>query len=309
MEIVAQDKLGKARRIDDAIGRYVEFCKASLPVDVNLRGLKVVLDCANGTTYHTAPKVFRELGAKVIELSVEPNGLNINEACGATDLKTLQKVVVDKKADLGIALDGDGDRVMMVDHRGEIVDGDEILFIITSHRFSQGKLPGGVVGTLMSNYGLELAYQELGIPFKRAKVGDRYVMEMLDENDWQFGGESSGHIICLNKTTTGAGIVAGLQVLCAIQQSGKNLASLKQGMKKLPQIMINVPIQDKSVITAHKGIQVAIASATEALAGKGRVLLRPSGTEPLARVMVEGEDIILVEALAKQLAEVVIDAK
>lgn len=305
MVIVEQSQLGRAWRVDDAVGRYVEFCKGTLVNHMNFSGFKIVLDCANGATYQTAPKIFRELGAEVIELGIEPNGLNINANCGATDLKVLQKIVVAEEADLGIAFDGDGDRVMMVDATGKIVDGDQLLFIITRFRQQTGKLKGGVVGTLMTNFGLEVAYQEYGIPFKRAKVGDRYVLEMLHEYDWEYGGESSGHIICLNKTTTGAGEVAALQVLLAMKQSGTSLQALANEVQLYPQVMINVVVKQKDGITTHPSVVTELKAVEQALAGQGRVLLRPSGTEPVIRVMVEGKDKELVAKLAKQLASVV----
>ena len=298
-------QLGKAERIDDAGGRYIEFCKGTIPADLNLQGLKIVVDCANGATYNIAPKVFSELGADVVECFVEPNGLNINEACGATDVKALQTIVVAENADLGIALDGDGDRVICVDHNGQIVDGDQLLFIIAKHRKAQGKLIGGVVGTLMTNLGMELALQALSIPFVRTNVGDRYVMEKLEELGWQYGGESSGHVICLNRTTTGAGIVTALQLLTVMRQTNKDLASLSSEMKKYPQVMINVQLKKKTDLENNLSIQQAIQSAEVQLGQKGRVLLRPSGTEPVVRVMVEGEDHALVTTLAKTLAEVV----
>ena len=302
---VATAELGKAERIDDAAGRYIEFCKGTIPAEFNLQGLKIAVDCANGATYHIAPKVFSELGANVVELFVEPNGLNINEGCGATDAKVLQKTVPAEKADLGIALDGDGDRLMCVDHNGEIVDGDQILFIIAKHRKIQGKLIGGVVGTLMTNLGMEVALQELSIPFVRTNIGDRYVMEKLEELGWQYGGESSGHVICLNRTTTGAGIITALQLLAVMGQTGKDLASLSAEMEKYPQVMINVQFKDKASLADNPKITQAVQSAEQQLGNKGRVLLRPSGTEPVVRVMVEGEDAELVTQIATQLADLV----
>lgn len=306
IETVAAEKVGKAVRIDDAAGRYIEFCKGTIPADMNLKGLKIVVDCANGATYHVAPRVFRELGADVKEIFVEPDGININANCGATNVSALQKIVVAECADVGIALDGDGDRVIMVDHTGAEVDGDEILFVIAKHRQAQGKLQGGVVGTLMTNLGMELALQDLGIAFERAQVGDRYVMEKLEQLGWTYGGESSGHVICLNRTTTGAGIVTALQLLVVMQNTNKDLASLRHEMSKFPQKMINVKVSDKSIIH-HESLQTAVQAAEAEMGKTGRVLLRPSGTEPVVRVMVEGEDLQQVEALTQQLADIVKD--
>jgi phosphoglucosamine mutase len=303
MNCVDSAKLGKARRVPDAPGRYIEFCKSSVPVGFSLAGMKIVLDCANGATYHVTPGVLSELGAEVIQVASSPDGLNINESCGATAPQRLQKVVVAEQADLGIALDGDGDRVMMVDHLGKVVDGDEILFIIAAQMQQREELEGGVVGTLMSNFGLEQSLKGLSIPFVRANVGDRYVMEKLAEHNWMLGGESSGHIVCRHLTSTGDGTVSALQVLRAMQETGKNLHDLKQGMHKMPQVMINVRMQKKVDIRGSAAISEAVALVEEKLAGKGRVLLRPSGTEPLVRVMIEGEDAQLVEKLCKELAK------
>ena len=308
MVTVASNRLGKAERVEDAAGRYIEFCKSTIPLTMTLRGLKIVVDCANGATYHVAPEVFDELGAEVIAIGVEPDGLNINQACGSTQPELLQKVVLEHKADVGIALDGDGDRVMMVDHKGELVDGDELLFIIARSRQQEGTLHGGVVGTLMSNLGLEHALQSSNIDFVRANVGDRYVLELLQQNNSIIGGESSGHIICLDRTTTGDGIVSALQVLAAQVRYGKTLHELKSGMKKYPQLMINVPVNHKVELDNTPAILDAVKSAEQRLAGRGRVLLRPSGTEPLVRVMVEGEDAQQVSAEANQLASVVAEA-
>ena len=308
MVTVASDRLGKAERVEDAAGRYIEFCKSTIPLSMTLRGLKIVVDCANGATYHVAPEVFDELGAEVIALGVEPDGLNINQACGSTQPELLQKVVLEHRADVGIALDGDGDRVIMVDHKGELVDGDELLFIIARSRQQEGTLHGGVVGTLMSNLGLEHALQSSNIEFVRANVGDRYVLELLQQNNSIIGGESSGHIICLDRTTTGDGIVSALQVLAAQVRYGKTLHELKSGMKKYPQLMINVPVNHKVELDNTPAILDAVKSAEQRLAGRGRVLLRPSGTEPLVRVMVEGEDAQQVSAEANQLASVVAEA-
>ena len=305
MVTVSSDKLGKAERVEDARGRYIEFCKSTIPSRISLRGLKIVVDCANGATYQVAPSVLEEMGADVIGVGVEPNGLNINEECGSTMPQHLCERVLKERADLGIALDGDGDRVIMVDHKGELVDGDELLFIIAASRKKNEQLSGPVVGTLMSNLGLEHAMHRLNIEFKRARVGDRYVMEMLNEHGGVVGGESSGHIICLDRTSTGDGVVSALQVLATMMQQNVALHELKQGMTKYPQHMINVPLVRRLDVDKDDSIQTAVRQAETCLAGKGRVLLRSSGTEPLIRVMVEGEDGALVHQQAKLLAEVV----
>ena len=297
--------LGKARRISDATGRYVEFCKGSLPSQFNLTGFKIVLDCANGATYNAAPKVFKELGAKVITMANEPNGFNINDQCGSTYMEGVCARVVEEKADFGIALDGDGDRVLFSDANGEVVDGDELIYIIAQHRHQSAMGCNGVAGTLMSNLGMELALKDLGIPFLRTKVGDRYVVEALKENGWSLGGEGSGHVLCSDLNTTGDGIVAALQVIRAISDSGKTLAELKTGMQKFPQIMINVRLAKKVDISNNSAINSAVADAEKKLAGRGRVLLRPSGTEPLIRVMAEGDDQALVEQQVQDIAKVV----
>ena len=297
--------LGKARRISDATGRYVEFCKGSLPSQFNLAGFKIVLDCANGATYNAAPKVFKELGAHTITMATEPNGFNINDKCGSTYMEGLCTRVVEENADFGIALDGDGDRVLFSDANGEIVDGDELIYIIAQHRLQSGQGCNGVAGTLMSNLGLELALKDLNIPFLRTKVGDRYVVEALKDNDWNLGGEASGHVLCSDLNTTGDGIVAALQVIRAISDSGKPLADLKLGMSKFPQTMINVRLAKKVDITENNAINAAVAEAEQKLAGRGRVLLRPSGTEPLIRVMAEGDDQALVEQQVKAIAKIV----
>ena len=297
--------LGKARRISDATGRYVEFCKGSLPSQFNLAGFKIVLDCANGATYNAAPKVFKELGAHTITMATEPNGFNINDKCGSTYMEGLCARVVEENADFGIALDGDGDRVLFSDANGEIVDGDELIYIIAQHRLQSGQGCNGVAGTLMSNLGLELALKDLNIPFLRTKVGDRYVVEALKDNDWNLGGEASGHVLCSDLNTTGDGIVSALQVIRAISDSGKPLADLKLGMSKFPQTMINVRLAKKVDITENNAINAAVAEAEQKLAGRGRVLLRPSGTEPLIRVMAEGDDQALVEQQVKAIAKIV----
>jgi phosphoglucosamine mutase len=273
-----------------------------------LRGLKIVVDCANGATYHIAPSVLKEMGAEVISIGVSPNGLNINHECGSTQPGLLREAVLNQNADLGIGLDGDGDRVIMVDDRGELVDWDELLFIIAASRHEQGKLTGPVIGTLMSNLGLEHALQGLGVEFLRARVGDRYVLELLREHGGILGGESSGHIICLDRSTTGDGMVSALQVLATMVRKNASLHQLKQGMKKYPQHMINVPLAQPINVDSSAPIQAAVARAEAVLSGKGRVLLRPSGTEPLIRVMVEGEDASLVREQARLLARVVEEA-
>ena len=308
METVASDRLGKAQRVEDAAGRYIEFCKSTIPLSLTLKGLKIVVDCANGATYHVAPSVFHELGAEVTAIGASPDGLNINLQCGSTHPENLQEKVRELNADVGIALDGDGDRVLMVDSEGVLLDGDELLYIIVMSRYGQGALHGGVVGTLMSNLGLEHALQSHNIAFDRADVGDRYVLERLKQTSSVIGGESSGHIICLDRTTTGDGIVSALQVLAAMVQSGKSLHELKEGMKKYPQRMINVPVARQVDLATVSDIQDAVKSAEQRLAGRGRVLLRPSGTEPVVRVMVEGEDEKQVIEEADLLASVVAKA-
>jgi len=294
--------LGKADRIVDAAGRYIEFCKSSIPSKVKLRGLKVVLDCAHGATYHIAPAVFQELGADVTVIGDKPDGLNINDGFGATDTDALAKKVIEQQADLGIAFDGDGDRVMMVDHNGELVNGDELLFIIARAALNDGHLNGGVVGTLMSNLGMEVALKDLGIGFARSQVGDRYVMEMMQQKGWRFGGESSGHIICLDNTTTGDGIIAALQVVIVLTQSGLSLAELRKGMVQYPQTMINVKADRSRQVWLDQTVLDAVADGEQKLAGTGRGLLRPSGTEPLVRVMVEGENAQLVNSICETIA-------
>jgi len=302
MTTVPSAELGKAYRIEDAAGRYIEFCKGTVTGSLSLKGLRIVLDCANGATYHVAPKVLAELGAEVIEIASSPDGVNINEACGATDVSRLQTVVVAESADLGVALDGDGDRLMLVDHRGEVVDGDEILFIIARSLQQQQAFSGGVVGTLMSNFGLEQALKRLDIPFARAKVGDRYVIEQMQQRGWVLGGENSGHIVCGQLTTTGDGLVAALQVLKAMQDHELSLSELKQGMRKMPQVMINVAMPGRPDLSGVASIQRLVAATEDELGDTGRVLLRPSGTEPVVRVMVEGEDEARVARLCEGLA-------
>ena len=307
MDMVPSAKLGKTRRIDDARGRYIEFCKGTIERSVSFDSLTIVVDCANGATYKMAPDVLSELGANIIPIGVEPNGLNINLDCGSTSLDALRSKVLETGADLGVAYDGDGDRLMMVDHLGEVVDGDELIFIIAKNLHDRDALKGGVVGTLMTNYGFELAMKGLGVDFCRANVGDRYVMAQLKSKGWVVGGESSGHILCLDKTSTGDGIVSSLQVLSALVQSGKTLSEMKKGMVKLPQTMINVRLPEKRDVLGEPRIKAAIVDAEAVLQDRGRVLLRASGTEPLIRVMVEGDNASEVESLAQTIADVVQD--
>lgn len=303
--MVTAEKLGKARRIGDAAGRYIEFCKGTMPWGFSLKGLHIVLDCAHGATYNMAPDVFSELGAKIIPIFVEPNGTNINRGCGSTKPQALQEKVVEVGADLGIAFDGDGDRVVFVDNKGEIVDGDELLYIIAKYQQEYAGGCDGVVGTLMSNFGFELGLKKLGVPFARANVGDRYVIEMMRQNGWRLGGENSGHIVCSNVTTTGDGIIAALQVLLAITTFGESLYKIKKGMTKLPQVMINVHMAKRVDLSSDETVLAAVKATEDKLAGTGRVLLRPSGTEPVVRVMVEGEDKNQVKELAQELAKTV----
>lgn len=305
MVCVSSEKLGKVFRINDAAGRYIEFCKSHLPNHLSLSGLKVVIDCAHGATYHIAPAVFKELGAEVIVTGCSPDGLNINDHCGATHTELLQRLVLEHKADLGIAYDGDGDRVMMADHTGRIIDGDEIVYMIARSAKEQGKLHGGVVGTLMSNIGLELALQKLDIPFTRSAVGDRYVMELLREKNWRIGGENSGHVLNLDHTCTGDGIIASLQVLTAMIESGLSLAELSNGMHKLPQVLVNVKFEKGTAPLEKQHVKQVISDVEAELNGAGRVLIRKSGTEPLIRVMVEGEDEKQVRSYAEKIAAAV----
>jgi phosphoglucosamine mutase len=298
-------RLGKAKRIDDAAGRYIEFCKSSFPYELDLRGLKLVVDCAHGAAYHIASHVFHELGADVVAIGVQPDGKNINDGYGATSPANLQLAVKEQGADLGIALDGDGDRLVMVDAEGKLYDGDQLLYIIAQHRKAQGVLKGGVVGTLMTNLGFEHAMQRSGIPFARAKVGDRYVMELLQQNGWQLGGENSGHIICLDRHSTGDGIISALQVLHALRDRKQTLAQAAAELVMYPQVLINVRMAKGGDLANHAEVRAAVSAAEAALQGKGRVLLRPSGTEPLLRVMVEGEDRATVQQQAERIAQVV----
>lgn len=305
MDCVESAELGKASRINDAAGRYIEFCKGTFPAHLGLEGYKIVVDCANGATYHIAPNVLRELGAEVIEIGTDPNGLNINEKCGATDVTALQAKVVETKADVGLAYDGDGDRIMMVDHLGNKVDGDQILFIIAREALRSGQLKGGVVGTLMSNMSLEIALKMLGVPFLRANVGDRYVLEKMVENDWTLGGENSGHIIIADKNTTGDGIVASLAVLAAMSQHKLSLNELASAVKLFPQVLINVRFAGGDNPLESDAVKSVAADVEKRLEGKGRILLRKSGTEPLIRVMVECQDAALAQQCAEEIAEAV----
>ena len=305
MDCVESAELGKARRINDAAGRYIEFCKSTFPAHLGLDGYKIVVDCANGATYHIAPNVLRELGAEVIEIGTDPNGININEKCGATDVKALQEKVLETKADVGLAYDGDGDRIMMVDHLGNKVDGDQILFIIAREALRSGQLKGGVVGTLMSNMSLEIALKMLGVPFVRANVGDRYVLEKMVEHNWTLGGENSGHIIIADKNTTGDGIIASLAVLSAMVKHRLSLNELASAVKLFPQVLINVHFSGGANPLESKAVKVVAADVEKRLEGKGRILLRKSGTEPLIRVMVECEDGTLAKQCAEEIAEAV----
>ncbi len=303
LTMVESEQIGKANRMEDAKGRYIEFCKSSIPFQTSLRGMKIVVDCANGATYHIAPTVFRELGAEVIEVGTRPNGLNINEGVGALHPESMRAQVLENQADLGIAFDGDGDRVMMMDARGDVKDGDQLLYVIAKSKLISGQLDGGVVGTLMTNLGFEHALQARDIPFQRAAVGDRHVMEKLVGNGWYLGGESSGHIICLDKTTTGDGIIAALQVLDWLVRNDETLTEACAGMVIYPQVMINVPVTGDGDLVNTPAVQDGVKSAEAELGTSGRVLLRPSGTEPLIRVMVEGQDDAQVKNIAEQLAQ------
>lgn len=305
IETARSEALGKAWRVDDAAGRYIEFCKSSVPHSVNLKNLKIVLDCANGATYHIAPHVFSELGADVINTNSSPNGININQNCGSNNPTIIQQRVLEEKADVGIAFDGDGDRVVMIDHQGEILDGDEIIYVILKNLLATHHFTGGVVGTSMSNLGLEVALKKLGVPFCRVPVGDQHVIRGMIDKDWQLGGESSGHIIYRHATTTGDGIIAALQVLQAMQVSGKNLHVLKSEMKKFPQRLINISYAGERVELDNTDIVNAISDSEKKLGKYGRVLLRYSGTEPVLRVMVEGEDEVTVDKVAETLSQTV----
>jgi phosphoglucosamine mutase len=301
MKTVPSSQLGKAMRIDDAPGRYIEFCKSTIPSLTRLTGLKIVVDCANGATYHIAPNVFKELGADVVVLANEPDGFNINEKCGSTQPELLSQKVIDEKADIGIALDGDGDRVILVDANGTIIDGDQVIYIIARDRLNKGLLRGGVVGTVMSNLGLEKAIIELGLEFCRANVGDRYVLETLRQKQWLIGGEPSGHIVCLDKTTTGDGIIAALQVLAIMSKKNLNLNELAKDVELYPQYHINIKTSKAHELMGNTAVKKAINDVEQTLAGIGRILVRPSGTEPVLRIMVEGNDEANIKTYAKQL--------
>ncbi|MGE0875545.1 MAG: phosphoglucosamine mutase [Burkholderiales bacterium] len=296
--------LGRARRVDDAAGRYIEFCKATVPGSFDLRGVRIVVDCAHGAAYGVAREVFHELGADVTAIGASPDGFNINDGFGATAPQCLVQEVRQRKAELGIALDGDGDRLVMVDAGGRLYDGDQLLYVIALHRLAQGKV-AGVVGTLMSNLGLELAFGRLGVPFARARVGDRYVLETLRDKGWLLGGENSGHVICLDRHTTGDGIVSALQVVVALRTSGKSLAQATADLEMYPQVLLNVPVPRGFDAGAHEAVAAATQDAERELEGRGRILLRPSGTEPVLRVMVEGEPRGAIEAAAQRIAQAV----
>lgn len=306
LQMVPSSQLGKAKRIDDAQGRYIEYCKSTIGPQHRFTGLKIVVDCANGATYGVAPHVFTELGAEVVVIENRPDGFNINRGCGSTEPERLTSAVKEHGADLGVAFDGDGDRVIMVDDTGQLLDGDELIFIIANDRMKRSEWQGGIVGTVMSNFGLERALTTMKIPFERTQVGDRYVIEGLRQRSWELGGESSGHIICLNKTTTGDGIISALQILAAMDNQSESLSMLKKRLELMPQVRINVPVLRQAAEVAASAIVCeAITQANEALRGRGRVLVRPSGTEPLVRVMVEGEDEAELNAQAEVLAEAV----
>ena len=296
-------ELGRARRIEDAQARYIEFCKSSFPFDKDLRGLRIVVDCANGATYHVAPHVFHELGAEVVTIGAEPNGLNINLDCGATHTATLSSAVRKHRADFGIALDGDGDRLMMADRDGRIFDGDQLVYVIARHRVETGYMKGGVAGTLMTNLGMEHALTRLGLPFGRAKVGDRYVLELLQDKGWQLGGETSGHILCLDKHTTGDGIISALQVMHALKDSGATLAEYSRDLTLYPQVLINVPVAKRIDLAAASPVIEAEEKAKAEMGDEGRIVLRPSGTEPLIRVMVESASESQARKWAEHIAE------
>lgn len=308
MTTVDSADLGRARRVDDAAGRYIEFCKSTFPSTLRLDGMKIVVDTANGAAYHIAREVFDELGADVVSVGADPNGLNINKDCGATAPDNLRAHVLLERADIGVALDGDGDRLIMVDHRGEIADGDEILYVLAKARHANGSLRGGVAGTQMTNLALEHAFGSLDIPFERAKVGDRYVMELLRSRGWELGGENSGHIICLDRVTTGDAIVAALAVLAVMRERNESLETLRADMQLYPQVLLNVPIAKKVNLDSNDKIQSALKQAEDDLGTSGRVLLRPSGTEPLVRVMVEGKVANEVQEICQRVASVVGDA-
>jgi len=305
MFTVGSERLGKADRVSDAAGRYIEFCKSTIPSAMDFSGLRIVVDCANGATYHIAPHVFDELGAEVIAIGAEPDGVNINAGVGSTSPELLVETVLNTRADIGVGLDGDGDRLIMVDDQGNILDGDDLLYVIARSRQENGGMNGSVVGTVMSNLGLELALKDRNIGFERVNVGDRYILERLQEKGWAIGGEPSGHIICLDRTTTGDGIVSALQVLAEVHKSGKSLRELCASVEKCPQVLVNVKVEEASNVMELPALKEAVKDVEAELNGEGRVLLRPSGTEPLIRVMVEGRDAQQVSRLADQLADTV----
>ena len=305
LTVVSSEALGRVTRMNDAAGRYIEYCKASTYMPLDLRGMRIVIDAGNGATYKVGPAVFAELGADVVAMGVEPNGLNINDNAGSTSTKGLRARVIEEGADLGIAFDGDGDRVIMVDHKGAEVDGDQLLYLIAMDRLQRGVLQGGVVGTLMTNLGVEKAFEAAGIPFARADVGDRYVNEMMTEKEWVLGGESSGHIICRDVSTTGDGIVAALQIIKAMKANRQTLSDMVEHVSLYPQVMINVRVQNKRDTSTIPELVAAVAQSEKEMNGRGRVLLRPSGTEPFIRVMVEGEDAEMVQQQVNTLAKIV----
>jgi phosphoglucosamine mutase len=305
METVDSEQLGKASRIVDAAGRYVEYCKSTFPDDLSLKGMKLVIDCAHGATYHIAPAVFGELGATTVVIGATPDGYNINDGVGSTEPAALQAKVLEEGADIGIAFDGDGDRLQMVNAKGELLTGDDVLYVLAMHRLANGDSDAGIVGTLMTNMGLELALEAGGLRLARAKVGDRYVKELMVAEGWSLGGESSGHIICGDLSTTGDGVIAALQVLAAVRASGKTLDALASGFNPLPQVLVNVRISKGFDLTAHPTIGEACRRVESELEGRGRLLLRPSGTEPVIRVMVEGDNSVAIDALAGQVAEAI----
>ena len=305
METVDSEQLGKASRIVDAAGRYVEYCKSTVPDELSLKGMKLVIDCAHGSTYHIAPAVFEELGATTVVIGATPDGYNINDGVGSTEPAALQAKVLEEGADIGIAFDGDGDRLQMVNAKGELLTGDDVLYVLAMHRLAKGDSDAGIVGTLMTNMGLELALEADGLRLARAKVGDRYVKELMVAEGWSLGGESSGHIICGDVSTTGDGVIAALQVLAAVRASGKSLEALASGFNPLPQVLVNVRITKSFDLSAHPTIAEACRRVESELKGRGRLLLRPSGTEPVIRVMVEGDDTVAIDALADEVADAI----
>ena len=305
MVTVDSEQLGKASRIVDAAGRYVEYCKSTFPDELSLKGMKLVVDCAHGATYHIAPAVFEELGAKTVVIGATPDGYNINDGVGSTEPAALQAKVLEEGADIGIAFDGDGDRLQMVNAKGELLTGDDVLYVLAMHRLANGDSDAGIVGTLMTNMGLELALEAGGLRLARAKVGDRYVKELMVAEGWSLGGESSGHIICGDLSTTGDGVIAALQVLAAVRASGKSLEVLASGFNPLPQVLVNVRITKGFDLSAHPTIAEACRRVESELEGRGRLLLRPSGTEPVIRVMVEGDNTVAIDALADEVADAI----